>query len=381
MQNSSFKFKKIIYGIGVFLLTAESAVTVSYAGATHDELMQEVPIYDTETGMFGVIKDQETAEQFVHDYGWIIISDDELNKQTLTPEHQAQVDKMASELSAGGAATENKTNADAAISDDKAETQEPVLSVDETQSDAEDAVTDDKTEAEAVSSNTGDVQESADADSVEESEPFSRYTDAAHDLLLSRLQSNDGASPSVNIYANSESIYISAEQIRQLFDCKEEFSINIVGPKNNELYRYIFSPESAEVPGDGVELKMSFGNVSDIETYLSFHKTQEMPEETTFVMYGQGRAADYELRTDDGTAVAAFESDGDGTVQVKLSETGNFRLVNTDLEKRENGEETAPAADKGGFRQYKLIAEAVGIAAFVVAAIVIFCRKKTRKGR
>jgi len=244
-----------------------------HAAATLAEMAQEIPMYDPGSGEYFLAENQSDADELMLEFGYVQITSESFDT------HVPDIVRTA------------------------------------------DAETSDEEPANEQQTNHG---------------PYTGYTQEAHTALLSYIETEDTEDDYVEVYASSDSIKLTGKELTELCAENTPFEIRIVGPKENVLYQYSFQTDRTSKVSSDVELKMTAVPTDDVETYLSFHQDQTLEFPVTFSYQTKYANANFDLRDESGKTIAEGRSDENKMIVFKIGETGNYCLVNADLEKIKN---------------------------------------------
>lgn len=341
-----------------------------YTGVvTQEEMDKEVAMYDEETGEFFFVKDQETADECTEKYGWSQVTKECVN--TGVPDY---IKKAGEESASLSVQVEDKKTEDAAIAEDD----ESVVS--EISNDAEStnsAQEEGYGEPEEALTQEDAASEGMVANDINAHGPFTELNDDAKDALLGLLtdESIGDDERYIEIYGTASNIAIDAHTWSKICDAGKEFSIKVVGAKENILYQYNFSSKSFGEAQSDIELKLTAAAEDDAHTYMSFHKTQNLPGAVELVYPQLAARTNYELRSTDGEVIANGTSDDDGILSLTIEQTDNYELVDID---NEVSAELA-GVDKQSASKKPFIFAGICVVIAIVAGAAIFIIQKKRR--
>lgn len=342
----------------------------TYTGVvTQAEMEKEVAMYDEETGEFFFVKDQETADECTEKYGW-----SQVTKECVNAGIPDYIKKAGEESTSSSAQTGGKKTGNAAITEDGES------AVSEISSDAESTNNNQeegRNELKETPVQEGDAEEIVIADDTNIHGPFAGVDDEAKDALLSLLtdESIGDDERYIEIYGTAPSIAIDADTWGKICDAGKEFSIKVVGAKENILYQYNFSSESFGEAQSDIELKLTAAAEDDAHTYMSFHKTQNLPGAVELVYPQLAARTNYELRSTDGEVIANGTSDDDGILGLTIEQTDNYELVDID---NEVSAELA-GVDMQSASKKPFIFAGICVVIVIVAGAAIFIIQKKRR--
>lgn len=350
-----------------------------HAAATLEEMAREIPMYDPKSGEYFLAENQSDADELMTEFGYVQITAESFD--THVPDIVRTADDVIADEKAKDATGQNAQTSDPNKETGKAAQQTTADSVSEDDEVPDSAVLD--SAGAAVSSG---AEKAADPEKTDQAEPdkthgpYTTYTKEAHAALLSCLDAEDPKEHYVEIYAASDSIRLTGSQRSDLDAKKEPYEIRIVGPKGNVLYQYEFPADGASKTSDDLELKMTEVPTDDVETYISFHKDQTLAEPIVFSLPVKYANTNFELRNESGDVIAKTRSDEKKMAAFSIGETGNYDLINTDLEKTQDKGQEAQDGQKTHLRTdaKQMIKPAMEIAGAVALACGIVFWKKRR---
>lgn len=358
-----------------------------HAAATLDEMAAEIPMYDPTSGEYFLAENQEDADSLMEDYGYVQITKESFD--THVPEIVRTAEDVKKDAEKKDQTSDGESDtASSKESGQESSTGSTAVGAEENSSaeDSSAAETEVKESTEDFSETKNDSAEQADVEEDEaksEHGPYTGYTEDAHKALLSYLETEDADDDYIEIYGVSDSITITAEELTELCNEHTPFAIRIVGPKENVLYQYDFLPDRTETVKNDLELKMTAVPDGEIQTYLSFHKNQTLEFPITFSYPVKYANTNYDLRDEDGNTILSGCSNQDKMLVLKLGETGNYYLVNTDLEKsQQGGSDEKSDSEQSHFalseKQGLVIAAGAGCFIVLITGILIF---RNRRGK
>lgn len=345
----------------------------AHAAATLEEMAQEIPMYDPVSGEYFLAENQSDADELMLEYGYVQITSESFDTHVPDIVKTAEDVKADDEKEKAETDTENRPIS----SDDVADSPDGASA--SMEDDNIEVSKQPKNDAENNEDNLKEESErAAETEEVSEHGPYTGYTEAAHKALTSYLATEDSEDNYVEIYAASDSIKITSAELTELCGENTPFEIRVVGPKENVLYKYVFSTDRTFNVSNDLELKMTAVPTNDAETYLSFHKNQSLEFPVTFFYQTRYANANFELRDEDSNVITDGRSDDNGIVMLKLGATGNYNLVNTDLEKIKNSDvSTENKEDREQSKTWIALAAGIGcVAVLVCATLFIHSRKK-----
>lgn len=288
-----------------------------HAAATLAEMAQEIPMYDPGSGEYFLAENQSDADELMLEFGYVQITSESFD--THVPDIVRTADDVKAENTAeGDNRQKTKVQENNSTTEDDAVKAADTINVSSEKSDAE---TSDEKPADEQQTNHG---------------PYTGYTQEAHTALLSYIETEDTEDDYVEVYASSDSIKLTGTELTELCAENTPFEIRIVGPKENVLYQYFFQTDRTSKVSNDVELKMTAVPTDDVETYLSFHQDQTLEFPVTFSYQTKYANANFDLRDESGKTIAEGRSNENKMITFKIGETGNYCLVNADLEKTKN---------------------------------------------
>lgn len=285
-----------------------------HAAATLAEMAQEIPMYDPGSGEYFLAENQSDADELMLEFGYVQITSESFD--THVPDIVRTADDVKAENTAEG---DNSQKPQVKESDGTTE-DDSVIAADAINASSEDS------DAEVSDEELADEQQINHG-------PYTGYTQEAHTALLSYIETEDTEDDYVEVYASSDSIKLTDKELTELCTENTPFEIRIVGPKENVLYQYSFQTDRTSKVSNDVELKMTAVPTDDVETYLSFHQDQTLEFPVTFSYQTKYANANFDLRDESGKTIAKGRSNENKMIAFKIGETGNYCLVNADLEK------------------------------------------------
>ena len=343
----------------------------NFGGAvTESEMKAEVAMYDEETGEFFFVKDQETADYCTENYGWSQVTKESVD--TGVPDYI----KQASSDSSNGEekAVKSSTSSGTSISDENVNVQAGAVSDDGDETDQK--IKEGDTNNTAVTETTEDQESDAVSHAATVHGPYAEFNDDAKNALAGLLKDDeiDEDERYIEIYGTADSILISADDWNSICEIGKGFSIRVVGAKENILYQYNFSESSLNSSDSGIELKLTAVEEDDVNTYMSFHKTQDLPGDIEF-MFPVTARTNYELRDSDSNVICKGISDDEGKLSLTLNTTGNYELVDIDRESVASETSESEVSQDKPFSWKYCAAGISGIAAIIIA-LIIFKRRR-----